>query len=167
MIVFDASTLILITKIELLDAFLASVDQKSAIPSEVKRECCDMKSSLDAFMIQKVVHESRIEVMTVSDRTMVRKLQADFGLGLGEAEAIALGFRKKANLIAIDDKNGINACKLLGIPFTTALAILVRSYEKGLTGRVEAIEKLTVLAKVGRYQRSIMEKARMTLESRQ
>jgi predicted nucleic acid-binding protein len=42
-------------------------------------------------------------------------------LGKGEAEAIALALKEKAELLGIDDKNGINACKLLGIRFTTAV----------------------------------------------
>ncbi len=52
----------------------------------------------------------------------------------------------------IDDKNGINSCKLLGLGFTTALAILVRSREKGLIGRNDALAKLAALARNGRYK---------------
>lgn len=48
--------------------------------------------------------------------------QGRVSLGKGEAEAI-------------DDKNGINACKLLGIAFTTAIGTLVRSREKSVAGR--------------------------------
>ncbi len=40
-------------------------------------------------------------------------------------EAIVLALSKQG-LLGIDDRKGINACKLLRIPFTTAMAILVR-----------------------------------------
>jgi predicted nucleic acid-binding protein len=102
----------------------------------------------------------------VKNRRLVAKLQADFSLGKGEAEAIALALNEKAQLLGIDDKNGINACKLLGIPFTTAVGILIRSREKGLLQGSEALEKLALLAKYGRYRDSIIEDARRKLEAK-
>jgi predicted nucleic acid-binding protein len=102
--------------------------------------------------------------MAVHNKKLVAKLQADFDLGKGEAEAIALGLKEKARLLAIDDKNGINACKLLGIAFTTALGILLRSREKGLIDEESALSKLAALARSGRYKGSILEDARLRLE---
>jgi predicted nucleic acid-binding protein len=85
-------------------------------------------------------------------------------MGKGEAEAIALALREKALLVGIDDKNGINACKLLDISFTTAVGILLRTHEKGLIDRNTALAKLTALASYGRYKNSILEDARLRLE---
>jgi predicted nucleic acid-binding protein len=166
MIIFDASTLILIAKAELLDLFLASIKRPVAIPSEVAKECCGSKKSLDALIIQRVLDELRIEVVAVRNRRLVAKLQADFSLGGGEAEAIALALNEKAQLLGIDDKNGINACKLLGISFTTAVDILVRSREKGLLDSPDALARLGLLAKHGRYKNVIIEDARLKLEAR-
>lgn len=165
MIVFDASTLILIAKVELLDSFLAGIKLEAAIPVEVERECCGVKKTLDALVIQKALDESRIKVIEVKNKKLVAKLQADFDLGKGEAEAIALALKEKARLLAIDDKSGINACKLLGMGFTTAVGILVRSREKGLLDRGSAIAKLAALAGHGRYKDSIIEDARLRLEA--
>ena len=66
--------------------------------------------------------------------------------------------------IRADDKNGINACKLLGVPFTTAIGILVRMREKRRLTTSEALVKLEELAKHGRYKKSILEDARRKLE---
>jgi predicted nucleic acid-binding protein len=167
MIIFDASTLILIAKAELLDSFLTDIELEAAIPVEVEKECCGVKKSLDALLIQKALDESRLKVIAVKNRKLVVKLQGDFGLGRGEAEAIVLALAEKAEVLGIDDKNGINACKLLGIAFTTAMGILVRSREKGLLTGSEALAKLTILAKHGRYKESILEDARRKLETRQ
>jgi uncharacterized protein len=166
MIVFDASTLILIAKAELLDLFLANVSVPVAIPGEVERECCGFKKALDAVIIQKALDESRIKTVVIKNRRLVAKLQADFSLGRGEAEAIALALNEKAQVLGIDDKNGINACKLLGVAFTTAVGILIRSREKGLLEESEALEKLASLAKHGRYKDSIIEDARLKLEAK-
>ena len=166
MIIFDSSTLILIAKAELLDLFLADIALEAAIPIEVEKECCGVKKSLDALSIQKALDELRLKVIAVKNRKLVVKLQGDFGLGRGEAEAIVLALAEKAQVLGIDDKNGINACKLLGIRFTTAIGILVRSREKELLTVSEALAKLTTLAKHGRYKESILEDARRRLEIR-
>jgi predicted nucleic acid-binding protein len=166
MIIFDASTLILIAKGELLDLFISHAGVPVVIPGEVARECCGSKKVLDAVMIQKTLDESRIKTVTVKNHRAVAKLQADFCLGRGEAEAIALALNEKAQLLGIDDKNGINACKLLGIAFTTAVGILIRSREKGLLEEPESLEKLALLAKHGRYKDSIIEDARLQLEAK-
>ncbi len=167
MIVFDASTLILMAKIELLTPFFGAMELQIAIPPEIERECCGVQKTLDALMIQKALEESRIRVMAVKNPKLVAKLQADFGLGRGEAAAIALALKEKAQLLGIDDKNGINASKLLGIPFTTAVGILVRSRERGLLDPGDALAKLTALAEYGRYRNSIAEDARGKMGARE
>ena len=166
MIVFDASTLILVAKAELLDAFLAGSKRKAAIPGEVERECCGVKKTLDALMIQKALDGGQIKVFPVKDKKIVAKLQADFSLGKGEAEAIALAAHERAGLLGIDDKNGINACKMIGIPFTTAMGVLVHSREKGWIDRSSSLIKLATLAMHGRYKDSIIADAKLRLEAR-
>lgn len=165
MFVFDASTLILVTKAELLGPFLVGVKRQVAIPAEVARECCSSKKTLDALMIQKALDESRIKSIHVKNRKLVARLQTDFSLGQGEAEAIALALKESADIIGIDDKNGINACKLLGVPFTTAIGILLRSREKGLLDHDAALSALAALSRYGRYRNSIIEDARLKLET--
>jgi predicted nucleic acid-binding protein len=164
MFIFDASTLILIAKTEILDPFLDDVEFDVAVPPQVEKECCNVKKSLDALMIQKALDKSEIRVIAVKNRKLVTKLEGDFGLGRGEAEAIVLALGEKARVLGIDDKNGINACKLLGVPFTTAIGILVRMREKRLLTTSEALVKLEELAKHGRYKKSILEDARRKLE---
>jgi predicted nucleic acid-binding protein len=154
MIVFDASTLILIAKIDLLEVFLRGIGMEVVIPQAVEEECCAARKSLDALMIQKALDESRIKVIPARESSLRR----------GECESIAVALREKASLVGIDDRNGINACKLLRIPFTTAIAILVRSYEKRLLSQSEALAMLTALANHAWYRNSFIEDARRRLE---
>ena len=165
MLVLDASTLILIAKVELLDLFLANIGFSVAVPPEVARESCEFKKTLDALMIQRALDDARIKVKVVKNKKIVAKLQTDFILGMGEAEAIAFALKERAQLVGIDDKSGINACKLLGLGFMTALTILVRSHEKGLINSNDALAKLAALARNGRYKDSIVDDARLRLEA--
>ena len=79
-------------------------------------------------------------------------------------EAIVLALSKQV-LLGIHDKKGINACKLLRIPFTTAMAILVRMREKRIISKREALASLNRLEKYGRYSTEIVGDARSRLEA--
>jgi predicted nucleic acid-binding protein len=165
MLILDASTLILIARIDILASFLDGISATVAIPKAVETECCSAKKTLDALMIRKALDESRIKVIGVRNRNLIVKLQSDFGLGKGEAETIAAALSEKGPLVGIDDKNGINACKLLGLVFVTAAGILIRCREKGLLSRVDALAKLQLLRQYGRYKGSILEDVRVRLEA--
>jgi predicted nucleic acid-binding protein len=167
MLIFDASTLILLAKIELLDAFLGAVSMAVAIPREVERECCGAKQTIDALRIRNAINQDRVKVLTVRNKSLVAKVQTDFALGRGEAEALALAMTEHAQLVGIDDKNGIEACKLLRLVFITAVGILIRSREKGLVSLNDARAKIDLLAQFGRYKDSIIKDARMRLEARE
>ena len=166
MIVFNASTLILLAKVELLDTFLDAAGDKAVVPKEVEKECCEEKSTVDALLIRRAIQEKKIAVQPLEDRRVYGKILADFPLGKGEAEALALALSQKARLFATDDKTAIQASKLLKIPFTTAVDILVRMFEKGLLKKREAQLKLEGLGKYGRYRRDIIEDANSRLEVR-
>ncbi|MGB2638794.1 MAG: hypothetical protein WA857_07910 [Candidatus Acidiferrum sp.] len=163
--ILDASTSILIAKIDLLGSLLSEPALEVVIPAAVERECCGAKKTLDALIIRKVVDDSRIRVVLSENRRLVSKVATEFSLGKGEAEAIALGLAESGSLVGIDDKNGINACKLLGIAFTSAIDLLIRSREKKLLSHEEALASLVSLSRYGRYSESILEDARRRLES--
>ena len=165
MIVLDASTLILLAKTALLEKFIDSFGGVVLIPAEVERECC-VKKSLDALLIEKAIQEGKITVKRPKESRLSEQIRADFILGKGEAEAIALALSTKARLVGIDDKRGINACKLLKLQFTTALDILLRMREKGLLEKQAAPLKLAALERYGRYGSAIVEDARRKLEGR-
>ena len=135
---------------------MAESKLKAVIPSEVARELGEEKQSADALAIRRLIGGKRIVVEPLKERVLFDELRRELGLGTGEAEAIALAVAKGAQLVATDDKKAIDACKLVRIPFTTALAVLVRMYEKGIVGQQEAVLKLSVLEREGRYKKSMI-----------
>ena len=164
MIVLDASTLILLAKADLLERFLEASGMEAVVPREVAREACEVKQSFDALLIRNLIGAKKIRVEALKDRALFEKLRRELRLGAGEAEAIALAAAKEARLVATDDRNAINACKLAGIPFASAVAILVRMVEKRSLGKEEALRGLAILEREGRYRKSIIREARSRLE---
>ena len=159
MVLFDAATLILLAKIEMLNIFLADFGRKVAIPERVKEEVL-LGSSPDAPMVARLIQERRIDVLKTKDREFVRRLMEDFNIDEGEAEMLTLAIQKKALFVGTDDKNAIKACKIMKLDFTTAIAILVRACEKGLIEADEAFFKLQKLQSSARYSKTIIETAR-------
>lgn len=164
MIVFDSSTLILLAKVELLDDFLGDYRGKVLIPGEVEKESCTRKNSFDALLIRKRIQEKRIGVVKVSNAELCGQLMKDFRLCRGEAEALVLAIEKKVKLVATDDKNAIRACRLLKVPFTSAVAILVRMADKGAIDIRRAKAVFETLTQYGRYSDKVIKEAKKGLK---
>lgn len=164
MLLFDASTLILLAKTELLDSFLDDFTDKVFITKEVEDECCRKQQALDSLHIQKAIKDKGIAVKSLKDRGVYQKLRTDFSIGNGEAATLAFALEQKNTLVAIDDRRGIKACKLLKIPFVTAIDIVVRLKEKQILSKEQALAKLNALARYGRYSDEIITRTRASLE---
>ncbi len=158
MIVFDASTLILLARIELLDMFVRDFPGKVLIPETVKVETIggDREGSR---IIERLIEDGQIVVKKVKNTGLVKKFRSDFCIDAGEAEALALALEEQTAIIATDDRNAIKASKLLRLDFITAIAVLVRAVEKGRVARDDGIVKLGKLRSIGRYGRPILEDA--------
>ena len=166
MLLVDASTLMLLAKTELLDSFLDDFKDKILITREVEDECCRKQQALDSLIIQKKIKDKRIAVKTLKSRGLCQKLRADFSIGHGEAETLAFALTQESVLVAIDDRRGIKACKLLKIPFVTAIDIVVRLKEKQILSKDQALAKLDALARHGRYSGEIVSRAKAGLEAK-
>jgi len=158
MIVFDTSTLILLSKAELLEIFLSDFKGKILMPGKVREEIL-AGSKEGVPLIVKLINEKKIHVSKVKNTKAVMKLMEDFNIDEGEAEALILAIQEKAIMVATDDGNAIKACKLLKMDFTTAITFLIRAFGKNLIGQDESLIKLQKLISMGRYDKKIIEDA--------
>lgn len=152
---FDSSTLILLAKVELLRE--VSEDIQIIIPERVKTESLSKEGS-DALLIGTLIKEKKIEVKKAGNREAVNRIQKDFKIESGEAEALWLAITLDRPL-AVDDWPAIKACKILGRSFTTALHFILKLASDGRLDRLMALEKLEKLSRFGRYSGRIMEDA--------
>jgi predicted nucleic acid-binding protein len=163
MVVFDASTLILLARIDLLDLFLSGLGGKALVPERVRAEAT-AEGKDESETIRKRIEDKTITVSKVKNAHLAKKLMQDFNIDAGEAEALTLAMEKKADAVATDDRNAIRACKILKLDFITAVAVLVRAVEKGLLEKDEGIIKLHRLQSIGRYSRAIIEDAERRIQ---
>lgn len=163
MIIFDSSTLILLARIDLLEIFIQSFHDTVLIPEKVRIRIY-YEEREETPLLNKFIENKKIKVSKVRNSKLVKKLMEDFAIGAGKAEVLALTIQEKANIIATDDRNAIRACKLLQLNFTTAIAILVRAFEKKLIDREEALIKLDKLENIARYKLSIINNVKNHIE---
>lgn len=157
MILFDASTLILLANIGLLRDLTAQVDIGTT--PEIEEECVRGETT-DAKLIEQLIKEKKISILEV-ERDEKRKAESwhqDFNIG-AEAYPLELA-RNRGYLFATDDKAAIKTCKVFGVEFITAIDFLIRGYERDELDKDLAKEKLAQLKKYGRYSSSIIEYAK-------
>ncbi len=159
MLIFDASTLILLSKIDLLEIFISNFDRRILIPEMIQTEVC-IEGRDETPLLVRLIKEKKISVLKVKSNRLTRKFMEDFNIDIGEAEVLALALEEKASVVATDDRNAIRACKVLKIDFITAISVLIRALEKKLIDKEEAIIKLEKFGSVARYNRAIIEDAR-------
>ncbi|MGQ3683730.1 MAG: hypothetical protein ACUBOA_01725 [Candidatus Loosdrechtia sp.] len=158
MLVFDSSTLILLAKTDLLELFVLDFRGKVLIPQKVKAEICREKNE-ETPLIVKLIKDKRIEILEAKNSSQIKKLMDDFNIDAGEAEALSLAVQEGASVVATDDRNAIRACKILKLDFITAIAVLIRAFEKNFIDSDEAIVKLQKLKSIGRYSKTIIDDA--------
>ena len=163
MIVFDASTLILLAKINMLDLFFSHVQDGACIPKKVRSEVTAEESE-ETPVIIRCIEDGKITVAKIKNATLAQKLSDDFNIDAGEAEALALAIETNASIVATDDRNAIRACKVLKLDFITAVAVLIRAVEKGLIEKEEGLARLHKLQSVGRYSKAIIENAEQQIQ---
>ena len=152
MFVSNSSTLILLAKIDLLNALLEHAP-KILISDVIEKEMA-AKRTFDAQLIAREIERGSIAVVC-SDLKKARKVMEQFHLDLGEASAYALFNPGQHSALLTDDGELIKLCKLERIPFICAMGIVVRLYEKGVLTKEETLEKMEALVRVGRYAPSI------------
>lgn len=157
MVILDASTLILLAKSDLLALLVEKT--RIVIPPEIQREAVARKDLYDARMIEELLRRGHIQVAKYHRPVQRKHIQVDFGLEGGEAAALLLA-KEKDEPLGTDDGPAIKAAKIMGVPFFTAVHVLLELYEKRRINQQAALAKLERLQKIGRYSAQILEDAR-------
>ncbi len=162
-IVIDASSLILLSKISVLEKLL--IKNKCISPKLVYEEVIKGKEKgrKDSLLIERLFSERKI-LLENSDKIITNKIRNMYNLKGGELEVVSIAFGKKDRIILSDDRKCINVSKALKIDFITSLDVVVALYKKKHTSREKAINCIEKLEEYGWYRKDIIKYYREVLE---
>lgn len=156
MVSFDSSTLILLAKSDLLKETLRNFE---IIITDIVKNECTVKDTFDAKLIEILISSDRIKVEKGFTKKEIDRIKKDFNINSGEASALLLA-KKREIPLTTDDGLTIKACKILDVPFLTAIHFLSHIFESGIiTDSEMALVKIEKLATFGRYHHRIIESA--------
>ncbi len=161
----DASTLILLQKIDLLDKLVKNF--KIIISEGIYEEAVlkgKARKFSDSYQIENKINENLIKIVKIKGKNKAHEMINEFGIGEGEAEAIVLFLQEKADILATDDHRSINVCKVYKIPFMTALTFVLDSCKRKILRKNEAKEMVENLGVYGRYKDELIDKTLSYLE---
>lgn len=78
-----------------------------------------------------------LQVATAGNRPLVTQLETV--LDPGEAEAIALAVERAPSLLLIDERDGRQVARTLGVPLTGTLGVLLRAKARGHTPAIKPL----------------------------
>lgn len=162
-VVSNASTLILLAKIELLRTACELIH--FSIHSTVEKEATYREELFDAQLIKRLIAEKRINVVREEHFQEQKTLKKDFNLADGEASALVMA-KLKSLPLATDDGQAIKACKVLNVEFLTAIHFLVLLRRQRRIEKQIAVAKLENLKRLGRYKTDIIKDALREIEGR-
>ncbi len=161
LIVKDAMVLIHLAKANLLEK---SCDYfKNIIIPPLVREEATRSDYPDARLIQDLIGQAKIRVETIKDKTLLFKAH-QFNLQRGEAEAVALYWEKKAELLATDDDNVRKKKMLLQLAIIGTPSILLQLYKKKKIDQRQLKEAIKVLKETAWFSNMVWDKIIMEAE---
>jgi predicted nucleic acid-binding protein len=139
--------------------FLREQFSELFIPEAVQTELLN----LPVASIRKVIDDAKragwLKTRPATNAALISLLMVE--LHAGEAEAIALALELRADRLLLDEREGRAMARLLGLPTTGALGVLLRAKK---TGRISAIkpEIVTLRRKAGFFIAPALEAAILT-----
>lgn len=160
LIIADATPLILMAKLDLLNVFCDHFNV--AISSTVALEATCRDNLADARYIQKLIDDRRIQVKGTDFRN-TSTLQKQWGIGKGEAEILTLALSEQAVIIT-DDFAVIRVAKTMSLKFTTTPMMIVELQRQKLLSMELARSKLTELDRHAWINPQILNRVKQILQ---
>jgi predicted nucleic acid-binding protein len=123
------------------------------------------KGHPDSLIIEQTVANNLIKIKGVKNKKKVDDLRI-FGLHLGEAEAIALYFQEKAQLLATDDDTCRKNRIILGINIIGSPAIVIMLFRNSLITRNKALDCISSLETIGWFDIEVINEMKQQIEKR-
>lgn len=162
LIVADASSLILLTRIDLMGVVLEEF--QVTIPERVYGECVNeetLKRFPDALAIQQWTHDKKLEIKKVD----AGKHKFLYRVNQGEKEAIALSLEYPESVLLTDDGNAVKIAKYLKKAFIISPLVVLDLYQLEKISYETARRSIEKLNIIGRYLPNLIADVFLMLDS--
>ncbi len=134
-VVADASPLIFLGELERLD-LLRMLFTRVIVPNEVHAEVVERGAGLPGSAA--LAAAAWIEVVPAVDPSpLLASLRT--GLDLGEAAAIVVALRERADVVLIDERKGRDVARRTGLEVLVTLGLLLRAKRAGLVAAIRPL----------------------------
>ncbi|MBS3155859.1 hypothetical protein J4413_01340 [Candidatus Woesearchaeota archaeon] len=164
MIIKDSMVLIHLAKLSILEKSCVYF-KEAAIPELVYEEIIKGKERKfpEVPIIINLIKEKKISVRKIKNKGLIKKAN-QFNIQGGEAEAIALYWQEKAEVIATDDDNVRKKKLLLEINIIGTPAIIIKLYKKKLIDKKKVEECISGLRKIGWFSNVVLDQINLEVE---
>lgn len=164
-IIKDAMVLIHLAKLSILEKSCVYFN-KVLIPQAVHQEILEGKEKnlSDAPIILGLVQNKKIIIKQIKDNNLIKKAN-QFNIQRGEAEAVALYWQEKANIIATDDDNVRKKKILLGINIIGTPVIILKLFKEKIIDENKAEQCISELRKIGWFSSAVLDKILMEVKN--
>lgn len=165
LIIKDAMVIIHLAKLSILEKS-CEYFKKVLIPEEVHKEVVSgkEKASPEIPVVMGLINNKKIMVKKIKDQKFIEKAN-QFNIQGGEAEAVALYWQEKADVIATDDDNVRKKKAVLNINVIGTPVILVKLHKKKMIDDDKAKQCIFELGKIGWFSNTILDKILMEVEN--
>lgn len=164
LVVKDAMVIIHLAKTALLDVS-CTLFKRVIIPKAVYEEVLRGESQhlQDVKQLTLAVAKKQITVTNVKDNLLIRKAN-EFNIFRGEAEAVALYWQEKADLLATDDDNVRKKKDALGISMIGTPVIMIKLFRDKKIDENRYIAAIKKLKEVGWFSSTVFDKMLLEVE---
>lgn len=162
LIAADASSLILLTRVDLMAIVLEEF--QVMIPERVYQECVNdetLKRFPDALAIQQWAHDKKLEVKKVD----THKHEFLHKVNQGEKEAIVLSLEYPESILLTDDGNAVKIAGYLKKSFIISPLVVLDLYQLEKISYETARKSIEKLSIIGRYLPNLIADIFLMLES--
>ena len=154
MIIKDAMVLIHLAKLSILEKscdYFKKVLVPELVYDEIKSE-----NYPDSEIIKKIIATGKIKIKLVENKSLIKKAN-EFNIRDGEAQALALYWQEKANLLATDDDNVRSKKELLEIKIIGTPSIILKLYKEKRIDKEKLNASIEKLREIGWFSNALLD----------
>lgn len=126
------------------------------IPKKVKEEVI-VQDFPDSKIIESLINSRKINVKNVNNKSLIKKAN-EFNIQGGEAEALALYWELKADIIATDDDNVRKKQEILKLNLIGTPTILLKLYKEKRIDKIKIQESIKKIREIGWFANTVWDK---------